>query len=73
MPAGTTWKHNKNIVENTSMTEFLGEFGDTIWEDQHDKSHVTMAQMMKQVAKETDPAVIAALEKRLQDFASNMA
>jgi len=73
MPEGTTWKENKNVIANASMSDFLKEFGDSIWEDNHDSYHVTVAALMKQIAKESNPAVIVALEKELQDFAANQA
>lgn len=73
MPPGTTWKQNINIVSNTTIAKFLGEFGDTLWEDHHDQQHVTIARLMKQVAREHDPERKAALEQRIQNVAQTQA
>jgi len=73
MPEGTTWMQNRNIVSNASMAEFLKEFGTAVWEDLHDDGHVTLARLMKQIARESNPAVKAQLEERLQQFAANEA
>jgi len=73
MPEGTTWKQNRNMVADITMAKFLQEFGNSVWEDNHDAGHVTLARLMKQIAKESNPILRAALEQRAEAFAASQA
>merc|ERR1711907_195710 len=73
LPEGTTWKQNRNLVDTQLMADFMAEFGATKWEEEHDSRHITVALLMKQIAREPNSTIVEQLEKQLQDFAASQA
>ena len=73
MPEGTTWKQNKNLVSDPRLAPFMETFGSSVWEDDHDEAHVTVAKLMKEIALEADEKKRAVMEAALQNFAANQA
>jgi len=73
LPKGSVWKSDENTRENARLAKFLSVFGDTVWEDNHDYYHSTMADLMKSHAAETDSEARRRIELRMQQLGAEQA
>ena len=65
--------HFSQLVDDAKLRDFVAEFGNTIWEDDHDAKHVTVAELMKRMAVEPDAAARKELERQVRDVAASQA
>lgn len=73
LPKGTTWRNKENVAKNTKLAGFMKMFGDTIWEDQHDNYHTSMAVLMKRYGASKDPIEQDKLMEQMKALAISQA